>query len=177
MRTYQRDRLTSERRTVLSFDELIEADTVAALRGKQGRHLLGFGSKSAERRGARCELAAAKILGVPWNVPYSTDFKRIHARADVGPYEIRSIGRPGGRLIVRKKDRDDAIFILALEEHVRVMAGHATAKVTLLGWKFGGDAKQEKWLDQYGTAPAAWFVPQHWLEPMDTLPRRNGHGS
>lgn len=64
-------------------------------------------------------------------------------------------------LIVRKKDRDDEIFVQ--------MAGSITTREFFInGWIYGADAKNEEWMQTYNNRPGAYFVPQYELnDPLD----------
>ena len=177
MRTYKRDRYTSavKFRTVLSFPELEEANRTgtarfASAKRRGARDAAGFsGGLEGDLRGARCELAAAKILGLPWNVPYSDDFKKIHARADVGGYEIRSTALPEGKLVIREKDADDTPFILAVEQR-QPMLHRDTVSIRLAGWAFASEAKISLHRWNPNDNRPAWFMPQWALRSMDCLP-------
>jgi hypothetical protein len=177
MRTYERDQYTNLRHhaTVLTLEQLNEANKIGTLRQaiaerRGSRDFAGFsGGRATNQRGARCELAAAKILGVPWNVPVSTDFARINAVNDVGGYEIRSTALPNGCLVIREKDRDEAAFVLAVEDQ-HPMPGFTSYRVRLVGWAFAGDAKRGEFRRAPNGHRPAWFLPQRELRPLHELP-------
>lgn len=184
MRMYPRDQFTNSTATTLSRMELVEANTIGSLRATYARqhrskNTAGFDvGAEANRRGARGELGAAKILQEPWNVPYSNNFRHIRKHADVGGFEVRTTARREDRLIIREKDRDEAIFILALEESAVLPGGAQSKRITLLGWAFAGDAKRDLFLKNPPAPPGAvsdgpsqpaWFYPRRHLRPMSEL--------
>lgn len=177
MRTYPRDKYTSlaQFRTALTFPELDEANRVGTLRfasakRRGARDTGGFsGGVEGDLRGARVELGAAKILGLPWNVPHSEKFSKIHAHADVGGYEIRSTALTRGRLIIREKDHDETPFILGVEQR-QPMVHRDTVSVRLVGWLFAGEAKVSLYRKNPNDHNPAWFVDQWGLRQMIDLP-------
>lgn len=114
--------------------------------------------------GACGEIGMAKALGL-WFVPGLNTF---HVSADVlHDVEVRGTALPHGSLIVRDNDADERRFVLALVDGT---------SVTLAGWLWGGEAKQEKWFRKPPKERPAWFVPQRAVRPMNTLslPTPNG---
>jgi len=104
------------------------------------------------------EMALAKHKGV-WFSPLINTF---HYVPDCLGYEVRSTQVPDGRLIVRDNDAPERAFVLATTD------GSA---VRLVGWLYGGEAKQDQWRDDpHGRRPC-WMVPQDRLRPMGTLGR------
>lgn len=181
MRTYEWDDYTGPRHTVLSAEEMAEADRVAEFRHGLGRstgakHRAGAGSLEYDKRGSYGELGSAKILRQPWNVPASDDFVKIRGSADVGGYEIRATKWPNGCLLIYPHDKDDSIFVLAIVEG-HPLPGRLAVRVTLKGWAFAGDAKIDTyWTTKRAEYLPAWFYPQRFLQPMDTLPHREVDG-
>lgn len=109
--------------------------------------------------GACGEVAVAKWL----NIFYSGNLGDL-AAGDVNHpsvrIEVRTAFEAHYRMILHKKDRDDAIFIL--------LTGTAPEFI-VRGWCYGREGKQEKfWADPAGGRPA-YFVPQAELRPIDEL--------
>lgn len=79
---------------------------------------------------------------------------------DVGALEVRTTAGENNRLIVHPDDQDKAIFILVTG---------CNGVYDLRGWIKGVSAKKDQyWTDPAGGRPA-FFIPQHALEPMETL--------
>ena len=101
------------------------------------------------------EYAVSKALGLHWHL----DLARFH-QPDVGSYHVRSC-QPGGALILRTDDPDDAPFIL-------VEADGQTYR--LLGWCYPTNVKRPKyWTDRGNGRPPAWFVPREALQPLEEI--------
>jgi len=104
--------------------------------------------------GAGAELCVAKWLGLYWNAVVNNPEQ---LAGDVGKYQVRHTQRMDGSLIVRDKDKDDAVFIL-------VVGAYPT--YVIIGWTTGGKAKQREYLR--GNEYPAYFVPQDaLLDPTD----------
>lgn len=106
--------------------------------------------------GACGELAVAKALNMYWAGTINT-FK---SKADVGKLEVRTRSRHDYDLLVRPDDKDESVFI------------HVTGKAPdfrIHGWLLGKDAKQEKFLQNYGGRDLAYFVPATSLNNINDL--------
>jgi hypothetical protein len=64
-------------------------------------------------------------------------------------------------LIVRKDDKDEAIFIL--------VTGLAP-RYTVRGWAYAKECKREEFWTTHGKRPPAYFFPQSALRSMESLP-------
>lgn len=131
---------------------------------------LGYSHSSPWDRdieGAIAEYAAAKALGMLWDGSYNT-FKK---KADIGDrIQIRHAQeRPDPKnpgkiypisLIVRPGEKEEDIFVLVIG---------TTPTFKIVGWIFGKDAIQEKYIYAPNKGPSAWFVPQEDLKPIDLL--------
>jgi hypothetical protein len=107
--------------------------------------------------GACGEMAVAKAMKMFWSASVGT-FKE---GGDVGCLQVRTRSRIDYDLFVRPRDDPDSIFVLVI--------GNAP-KFRVVGWIYGRDARQEKYLKDYGERSApAWFVPQSDLYDMDCL--------
>jgi len=102
------------------------------------------------------EIAVAKFKGV-WFSPLLNTF---HYTPDCLGYEVRATDRVEGRLIVRENDADDRKYILATTDG---------SDVILVGWLFGGEAKQDRWRSNPNDYRECWMVPQKFLHPMADL--------
>ena len=100
---------------------------------------------------AGAEAAVAKAMDRYWLAVHSSPHE---LSGDVGKLQVRSTQRPDGRLIVHDSDSDDAPFVL-------VRGVFPTYDV--VGWIYGKDAKQERFLFG-GDGRPAYFVPDSELE-------------
>lgn len=102
------------------------------------------------------EMAVAKALGVTWTGSVDT-FKTV---ADLGDrIQVRHRSNPSWDLIVRHNDKDDDVFILS--------RGLPPGAIEVVGYIKGSDAKQEKWLKDYGSwGRASYFVPASELKEI-----------
>lgn len=106
--------------------------------------------------GAAAEMAVAKFADVFW----SGSIGRLDI--DAGPYQVRQTTLDYGCLILHDKDADSKPFVLVTG---------AAPVMNLRGWIWARDGKNSLyWEPEKGRTPC-YFVPQHALRPMDTLPR------
>lgn len=105
--------------------------------------------------GAMGEMAAAKAMGI-----YPGFTVNNFDGPDMGKdIQIRACRE--GRLIVTDSDKSNQKFVL--------VTGHAP-DLNVVGWIWGGDAKNEKWLfDPRNGRPPAFFIPGEELYPIETL--------
>lgn len=110
--------------------------------------------------GALGERAVYKALGRQWVGTVDT-FK---APDLVGTQvQIRTTSKSTGELVVRERDNPDQPFVLVVPEEFPAFR--------VVGWCYGKDArKREFWKAPRTDLPPAYFVPQHLLQPIDTLP-------
>lgn len=108
-----------------------------------------------ERMGCMAEAAVAQHLGIPYEGTVNT----FHCEPDVGAFDVRATDRPDGCLIIRDNDPASYPYVLA------VCDGY-TPVVRLVGWMYGRDARQRRWLrNPHGRRPC-WMVPQQFLHPV-----------
>lgn len=110
--------------------------------------------------GSGGEMAVAKALGIYYGGSVNT-FK---TEGDIGNLEVRTRSKSDYELLVRPDDNDEAVFV------------HVTGtlpKFKVHGWLKGKDAKQPKWLQDYGNRPPAYFVPNSALQPIEELKIKN----
>lgn len=111
--------------------------------------------------GALGEQAFAKWLDVYWDGTPNT----FRTKPDVAEYEVRTNSESWGDLILRDRDKDDAVYVLVLS--------HECPRFHMQGWVYGRDGKQPQWRRKGDTSrPEAWFVPQNALNDMADLPGR-----
>src|SRR6185436_19824885 len=120
-------------------------------------------ARLCHQRGARAECAAAKWLGIYWNMGINT-FRDV---PDIGRAEINSAieVRWSSRPVLKVRKTDPAQMPV-------VLVNGDGARLRLCGWEFAGQAR----IDYEPTAPnpdgpPAWFVPEKNLQPMGLLPR------
>jgi hypothetical protein len=106
--------------------------------------------------GAMCELAAARILDLPWEETVELD----RVKGDVAGMQVRSTDREDGCLILYKDDDPEDIFLLVT---------HSIPVFTLRGWLMGHEGKLEQFWDTKRTGRPAYFVPQSVIYSMDRL--------
>lgn len=106
--------------------------------------------------GAAGEMAVAKAL----NLYYDGSVNTFRDGADVGRIQVRTRSEPHFELLVRDSDADADPFLL--------VTGRAPS-FRIVGWMYGGDAKQEAWRHAHGGREAAYFVPHVALEPLEKL--------
>lgn len=146
----------------LSPSEVVMAATIGAMRQAESMKLglkpaNGFkdyeSPLSIHIEGACGEIAYCKARNLFFEGRINT-FKD----ADVGTnVQIRTRSRHDYDLIVRENDGDADYFIL--------LTG-VCPTYTIHGYIQGKDAKQERWLRNYGNRAAAYFVPKEELKSM-----------
>lgn len=109
----------------------------------------------ADINGAIAELALAKHFNLFW----SGTVGRVDL-PDVGLLQVRSKIEMQHRLVVRREDGDDEVFVSVLVD---------VPVCTLCGWMRGHDAKREEWLLPDPDKPDRFFVPNAKLLPMAEL--------
>lgn len=112
----------------------------------------------ADQLGVAGEIAFALWLGRPWedNIDSFKD-------PDVGAYQVRTVPKPGLKLIIRPEDHDDHIFVLVVRER--------SSTFRMAGWTVGQCGKIDAFLRAPAGRPAAFFVPKKVLIPMRWLPK------
>lgn len=102
--------------------------------------------------GAIGQRALNEYLGIPWK-PMVDVYTRI---PDVGKMEARTRTENHYALLVRPDDSDDRPYALIIGLIYRFK---------VVGWMYGRDCKQERWLCRHGGGEPAYFVPQIELNP------------
>ena len=100
---------------------------------------------NADIEAACAELAFAKATNQYWTGPGTMG----KPRADVGFWEVRHTAYRSGRLIVKDHDNDESLFVLVRG---------SCPRFTIVGYKRGGDAKNEKWREEH-QGRSGFFVP------------------
>jgi hypothetical protein len=106
---------------------------------------------------AAAEMALAKGLNLYWDGGVDT-FKR----GDVGKLQCRQASREDDSLIIRQRDQDDDIQVLVIG---RIPTFDLRGAMRT---KYG---KRDEFLRAPNGRPAAWFVPQSALGPVELIPR------
>jgi len=105
--------------------------------------------------GCKGEMAVIKFLNLNQEITCNT-FKRV---PDVGEYEVRSVSKPGYKLIIREKDDKTKTYILVeVNFNFCEIVGYFKPKNI--------EAKNKQ--TQAGREPA-WFIPQEMLSPITDL--------
>ena len=115
--------------------------------------------------GACGEMAGSKWCGYYWPGTVGTFGYGGDAgipSSDPGP-QFRTRSRDYYDLIVRPNDRDEDWFILVVGRR---------PSYHIVGWLYGKEAKQERWVKKYGGRPPAYFIPQANLRSPFELQRR-----
>jgi len=108
--------------------------------------------------GACGEVAVAKAMGKYWGG--SVNSFKSSGDIDSTGWEVRTRSSHNFDLIVRKDDPDDRVFILVTGR---------SPNYCVWGWIKSEDAKQQKWIKDYGGHGEAYFVPHSALRPMGEL--------
>lgn len=149
----------------LTWHEMLLASTIGsrrhieALRAEK-KDSFGFNGETGWQvhiEGCCGELATAKALNIYWNGSINT-YKH---GADVGSIQVRTRSKNDYDLIVRNNDKNEDTFILVVGQ---------APDYRVVGWIKGRDAKKEIYSKTYGNRPAAFFVPQAALHPIESLP-------
>jgi len=108
-----------------------------------------------ETLGCMAEAAVARHLGIP----YAGTVNTFHNEPDVGPFDVRGTDRADGRLILRDNDPANRPYVLAIND------GRLPV-VRLVGWLYGWEGRDRRWLrNPHGRRPC-WMVPQNELHPV-----------
>lgn len=145
----------------LTNAEVMVAGQVAVMRqvaaqqkGLQDKHGFVGDPWQAHVEGACGEMAAAKAMGVYWSPTVNT-FK---SGFDVGNWQVRTRSRHDYDLLIRDGDDPSQNYILVTG---------ACPSYRVHGWITGQAARRPEWRQTHGGRPAAWFVPQNALHPID----------
>jgi len=107
--------------------------------------------------GAQGEIAAAQCLWIPFEPKVDT-FKA----ADIGVnLQVRTTPRSNGRLIIKKGDNPDHIYIL-----VRKLSRN---DFEVVGWIFGHEGQRPEYLTKVRHGGSVFFVPNYKLKSIDDL--------
>jgi hypothetical protein len=123
--------------------------------GLQDAHGFTGDGWSEHIEGACGEMAVAKSLGIYWDGSVNS-----FSADDLPGLQIRTRSRDHYDLLVRRSDRDDAVFVL--------VTGRCPNYV-VHGWARAGDVKLPEYEREYGGREAAWFVPQSALQPIELI--------
>ncbi len=113
----------------------------------------GSDSWDVNIEGACAELAVAKAINKYWPGGVNT-FKA----PDLEDIQVRWTPRKDGHLIVRKGDPDNDKFVLVIGK---------MPDYEVVGWIKGSDAKQERYLKNWGGRVPCYGVPQINLKPLN----------
>ena len=137
----------------------LKRNSEAKKQGRSDAHgLTGTSGEKQHIEGACGELAFAKWLGVVWPATVNT----YQQGGDVGNIQVRTRSRLEYDLLVRKNDKDGALFIL--------MQGQSPT-FRVAGGLWGKQCKNEIWSKGYGGRPPAYFVPRSALLQGEELLR------
>lgn len=121
------------------------------------------------RRGAVAEYAASRWLNLSW-VPILTRPGHLSdLQDDENTYEIKTTESPGGSLIIKKKNRRDAIYILTFIP--AWPPGETPLTVEIIGWLPGVEGKTDTYWSPTMPHPA-YSIPQRDLRSPYDLSRR-----
>lgn len=119
--------------------------------------LNGFGNRGVAKNrmwdvninGALGELAFCRLFGIYFAATTEKPDKVDFLVGDL-KVEIRTAYEATSRLIVRKGDLDDAAFVLMVGSQV---------EFEFVGWDWGVNCKDDRFLSAPAGRPPAWFVP------------------
>lgn len=130
----------------------------AVFRDLPDRHGFTGDSLAIHRRGAHAEAAMAAWLfpDQDWTLTVNT----FHTLPDLpGRIEVRTCTKSTYRLLIRKNDDPDAVYVLVAP---------VGAAWWVRGWILGSEVREE-WLQAPGGREEAYFVPHPALHPMKEL--------
>jgi hypothetical protein len=151
----------SEEEKSLAMEEGMRRQQVNEARGLRGRNGGAWkGNKALDIHllGAAGEMAVASHLGMKDFLYKETQAKK--GSDDLPGIDIKTRSKHSYDLIVQRNENPDKKFVLVTIQN----------KVTLIhGWCYGRNAMKEKfWADPAG-GRAAYFVPQSFLNPIETV--------
>lgn len=111
---------------------------------------------SIDIEGACAEVAAAKGLNMYWSGSVNT-FKLPDLACNI---QVRHTIKRNGCLIVRNDDANNEKFVLVVGE---------APEFFIVGWLYGGEAKDDKYEYNPNNREPAYFVPQDKLHPISTI--------
>ena len=130
------------------------------------RHLAALWDQRADRHGftgdgwgihiegAAGEMAFAKSSDMYWSGSVNT----FNGGGDVGHnIQVRTRSSHDFDLIIRSGDSDDSVFVLVTG---------AIPDFWVRGWLWGREGKIDRYLQNHGGRPPAWFVPSRNLRPL-----------
>jgi len=149
----------SQKIVKLTRQECFDASMVGVLRmieslGLQDKH--GAKNSTLQEKigiqilGAMGEMVVAKHLGIFWSRSVNT----FHNVADIqGGIEVRTVGKPSHRLMIRKDDNPNATFFL-------VVPSPRPPVFRIVGSILGRDGMRDEFIDNPNGSGEAWFVAQ-----------------
>lgn len=145
--------------SAIKIAELHHIEAIRQNKTDQLPHDLPF-EKKMERKltGILGEFALCDYLNI--DVPLINGFKKL---CDVANTEVRTTNYDGGKLIIRPNDDQHKPFVLAIA---------SVMEVSLVGWCYPIDVVCDKYWSAAVNRSPVWFIPQHELNIMDTLPDR-----
>lgn len=153
-------------RVTITEDEFATAAFVALLRvhhslkGERKDALFEkdtFKNLDVHMKGTVGEVACSKALGIPWPMHVNV-FK---GKPDLPPdIEVRLRTNHDHDLIIRDGDDADRRYVLVTG---------SPPDLEIRGWLLGSEGKDPKWLKSYGGYKPAYFIPQRYLHPMETM--------
>ncbi|HTM89599.1 MAG TPA: hypothetical protein VL155_15450 [Terriglobales bacterium] len=129
--------------------------------GLDNRHGFTPDNGREDIEGRAAELAVCKLFGIfPGAFDVTESLIHRHEGDVDGCYEVRHSRLDSACLIIRPGDCDKRPYIL-------VVGG--IPNLYVVGWLYGAEGKDERWLRNPGGRPPAYFVPQAALREIDQL--------
>ncbi len=155
----------------LTSDQIKRIEEVAKSRQSTNRGASNpdgaiINSYKADRIGSIGEEAVSAAMQLEWDGKHFSFEDWLEWRKtgnDVSGLEVKCTDHPYGRLWVREREnvKLDAPYIL--------VKAHKYPTVTLIGWAYGKEIKQEKHLEPGLYNKPAYYIPSASLRPMDDL--------
>ena len=128
------------------------------LRGRNGGAWKGSKALDIHLLGAAGEVAVASYLGLKKHLFKETEAKR--GSADLPGIDVKTRSKASYDLIVQRQSDPNRKFVLVTIESQQTL---------IHGWCYGKDAMQSQFWKDPARGRPAYFVPQDFLYPMESI--------
>jgi hypothetical protein len=123
-------------------------------------------SLTADEIGAVGEEAVSTVMKLPWDGKHFSFEEWLEWRksgSDVSGLEVKCTKHPKGRLWVREHEK------VKLEAPYILVKADKLPEVTLAGWAYGKEIKQDMYWEEGLYGKPVYYIPNNKLHPMDDL--------